>query len=128
MAKRKVIETSKEAYLSLQPDDIREMYRKIMKALSALGTGTFEDIAAYIKEPRERVWKRLSEMAKMELIFRPGAKKMLKSGRNGFVWQLTSDTTPKTQAAEKALKGKSVVDFSKDISKISEESKQLKLI
>src|SRR5687768_17302738 len=114
MTKRKIPETSKEAYNSLQPDDIREMYRKIMVALSAIGKGTFEDIAAKMKVERERVWKRLSEMQEMGLIYRPGSKKILKSGRNGFEWALTGTHLPKTEAAEKALKGKSVSDFSKD--------------
>lgn len=115
-------ETSKEAYNSLDPDDIREMYRKIMVALSALGSGTMEDISSYLKEPRERVWKRLSEMQRMDLIFRPGTKKLLKSGRNGFCWALTGTNLPKTHAAEKALAGKSVADYSREISSISNKT------
>jgi predicted transcriptional regulator len=118
MAKRKVPETSKAAYDSLRQDDIRDMYRKIMVALSAIGKGTFEDIAAHMKVERERVWKRLSEMQEMGLIYRPGSKKILKSGRNGFEWALTESHLPKTEAAEKSLKGRSVSDFSKNISAI----------
>lgn len=115
MAKRKVIETSRAAFQSLQPDHLAEIYRKILEALSKIGEGTFEEIAASAKLPKERVWKRLSELAKDDLIYRPGNKKALRSGREGYTWRLTDKSIPKTQNAEKALKGPSVADYSRKL-------------
>jgi len=115
MAKKQIPDTSIEAYKSLNPDEIRGTYRDIMIALSALIKGTFEDIAAYLGEDKSKIWKRLSEMERMGLIFRPGSKKILKSGRQGYEWALTSNYIPKTEAAEKALKGDAIVDYSRKL-------------
>ncbi len=125
MAKKKLPETSLEARASLRPEEIRDMYRKIMVSLAALGQGTFEDISAHAKEPRERIWKRLSEMHDMGLIYRPGAKKVLKSGRQGYIWMLTGTALPKTEAENKALKGPSIADYSRDIQKLSVKQSEL---
>lgn len=125
MAKKTIQQTSKDAFHSLNPEDLRDMYRDIMKALAILGTATFEDIAAHLKVDKSRVWKRLSEMERLELIYRPGTKKILKSGRQGYEWALTSANLIKTEKPEKALPGKSVADYSKSIQDIS---KQLPLL
>lgn len=113
--KKKLIDTSIEALKSLDPDSIADIYNRIIQALSVLGQGTFEDISAYLKVDKSRIWKRLSELAKMGKIYRPGIKKILRSGRNGHVWMLTDGVLPKTEIAQRALKGKSVSDFSKEI-------------
>jgi len=127
MKKKQIPSTSIEAFKSLIPENIAEMYLRIMGALFVIQKGTFEDIAAHMKEDKSRVWKRLSEMERLELIWRPGSKKLLKSGRNGFEWALRSTYIPKTKAAEKALKGKAVVDFSRRLIPNKEEIKQLNL-
>lgn len=86
MRKSNVPETSKEAYKSLDPARLSDSYKKILLALSELGSGTFEDIAQKMKVDKSVVWKRLSELERSGIIYRPGAKKKLKSGRSGFVW------------------------------------------
>jgi predicted transcriptional regulator len=129
MRKSNVPETSKEAYKSLDPARLRESYKKILLALSELGSGTFEDISKKMKVDKSVVWKRLSELHQMELIYRPGEKKLLKSGRNGYVWSLTTKGMPKTENEMKALKGKpTVADHSRQIQSISEQAKQMKLL
>lgn len=125
MNNKKSITTSVEAYKSLNPEDLREMYRDIMKALGVLGIASFEDIAAHLKVEKSRVWRRLAEMERMELIYRPGTKKILKSGRQGYEWALTSANIVKTEKSERALPGKTVADYSKSIQDIS---KQLNLL
>lgn len=117
MAKKKLPETSLEAYKSLDPTQLIEIYRQIIWGLSQIGEGTFEEIAAAIKLPRERVWKRMTDLEKMGLAYRPGNKRLLKSGRNGFTWMLTQEGVPKTTVTEKSLKGKSVSDYSKELTK-----------
>lgn len=122
MPKRKIQETSLEAYKSLDASQIREIYSKILWALDQIGEGTFEDLAVALRIPKERIWKRLSEMARLEMIYRPGTKKMLSSGRNGYTWKRISGTTPPEKVTESSLKGDSVADISRKISKLSQQS------
>jgi predicted transcriptional regulator len=88
MNQREKIQTSLDAYHSLEPKQLTEIYGKILMALSVINEGTFEDIAAYLKIDKSRVWKRLSELASMQLIYRTQNRRMLKSGRSGFTWRL----------------------------------------
>lgn len=128
MAKKKnVPETSKEAYQQLDPSQLRETYRKILYSLSQLGEATTEESAAFLKMDHSKIWKRYSELANMGLIYRPGNKKPLRSGRNGFTWRLTSNAMPTTQAAEKALRGPAIVDYSRRLITDKQAAKQLKI-
>lgn len=88
MAKRSNPETSTAAYKSLRIEDLNDTYREVVAALNEIGNGTFEDIAAHLKCSPSKIWKRLSELEKMEFIYRPGTKKTLKSGRQGFEWAI----------------------------------------
>lgn len=117
MPKRKVIETSKAAFQSLDPDQIRDIYQKIMGALKVLGSASTEQIALFLTLEHARVHKRTSEMGKLEMIYRPGTKVKTKSGRMAYQWAICGQNQPKT-TTEKALKGgKTVADFSREIIK-----------
>lgn len=96
--KRKNPETSIEAHNSLHQEYLSKIYKEIMAALGILGEATSEEIAAYLKRDHDKIWKRLSEMHKMELIYRPGKKKKLKSGRNGYTWMSCKPTTTEAQS------------------------------
>jgi len=102
MPERKNPETSNEAWRSITTADLNDIYKKIIDALNVLGEGTFEEIAAVAMVDKSRVWKRLSEMQRMELCYRPGKKKKLKSGRNGFTWMLCANALKKTEATIKS--------------------------
>ena len=116
MSERKNPETSNEAYRSLKVSELNETYRLILSALSVLGEGTFEDISAYLKVDKSRIWKRMSELERMQLVYRPGNKRLLKSGRNGFTWCLTSNSLPKTEEGNPYKKGtKAATDFAGEI-------------
>lgn len=119
MPKRKQPETSLEALRSLDPAQIRDIYVSIKWALGQIGSGHFEDIAAALKLPKERVWRRLKEMEDLGIIYRPGTKKMLSTGRNGMVWVLCNSESTNEKVTEKALPGKSVADYSKSITQLS---------
>jgi predicted transcriptional regulator len=124
MSKRKVPETSVEAWKSIDPTQLAQIYCGILYALGIMYKGTFEEIAAHMKVDKSKVWKRMSELEKMKLVYRPGSKKMLKSGRQGYEWALTSQVTPKTDKEQKALKGKlTVQDHSRNIQTISKQTK-----
>ncbi len=111
--KKQVPDTSREAHSSLDPSKLREIYRNILYSLSQLGEATTEESAAFLKIDHAKLWKRYSELAKAGLIYRPGNKKLLRSGRDGFTWRLTSNSIPTTKAQEKALKGSAIVDYSR---------------
>lgn len=116
MSNRKNPETSNEAYRSLKVEDLNEIYRLIIGALNVLGKGTFEDIAAYLKKEPAKIWKRMSELERMTITYRPGTKKLLKSGRNGYEWMLTNAATQKTEKEHTFKKGeKSSIDYANEL-------------
>lgn len=114
MTKKNVPQTSKDAHANLRQEEIREMYKRILEALRLIKEGSMEDIATCCKVKPEKVWKRLSEMANMDLIYRPGNRKVLASGCTGYTWRLVGDE-PEEQVTEKSLPGPSISDFSKKI-------------
>lgn len=129
MSKRKIPETSREAFASLQPSEIKETYDGILNALSIIKEGTFEDIAKAMKCKPDKVWKRLSELHdKYDLIYRPGNKRVLKSKREGYTWMLTVAGEANAKVTEKAVPGKTVSDYSKSINKLSDPSRTQKTL
>jgi len=126
MSKRKIIDTSQDAYRSLDPDSIRAMYRKIAAALQALGPSTFEEVAAYLDEKPERIWKRLDECRKIGLCHRPGEKKKMISGRYGFLWK-AGDGPDVMDQKTKLKETKSVADHSRAIKKLGQPINQTTL-
>lgn len=115
MTKRKVIETSQAAYQSLQPEHLAEIYRKILGSLAVLGEATTQEVAAHMRIDHAKVWKRFAELREMNLVYRPGNKRPLKSGRSGYTYMLSDNSLPKTESIEKALKGASIVDYSRKL-------------
>lgn len=115
MAKRNIPQTSKDAHASLKQEEIRGMYRRILEALRLIKEGHMEDIATACRVKPEKVWKRLSEMKVMGLIYRPGNRKPLASGCTGYTWRLIDNDQPTVPVSEKALPGPSVSDFSKKL-------------
>jgi predicted transcriptional regulator len=97
---RKIIETSQEAYHSLDAKQLNERYCKIISALNSLGEATTQEVAAFLKVPHETIWKRFSELASMQMIYRPGNKRLMKSGRNGFTWMLCNPQKVEKQKTE----------------------------
>lgn len=115
MGKRKNPETSNAAYRSLDPANLSERYQKILLALKKIKEGTFEEVAVAAGLEPQMVWKRLSELQKSGLIYRPGNKRRLKSGREGFTWCLTGELPAELQAREQLMGGKSVSEYADEI-------------
>ena len=111
MSKRKNPPTSLEAFKSLDPEKVNEIYKKIVSALRIIKEGTYEDIARNLKMEPVRIWKRMNEARKMGLIERTENRRKMASGRDGFTWVAT-DLLPST---EKAIPGKGVVDYSRSL-------------
>lgn len=115
MPKRNNPQTSKDAHASLKQEEIREMYRRILEALRLIKEGHMEDIAACCKVKPEKVWKRLSEMKVMGLIYRPGNRKLLASGCTGYTWRLIDNDQPTVPVTEKALPGPRLVILARNL-------------
>lgn len=81
-------ETSNEAFRSLTPDMITKHHNKIIIALRKLGEATYEEIARAVKMERHQVGRRLSELEREQIVYKPGNKKSTKSGRHAFVYRL----------------------------------------
>lgn len=116
MAKKQIPETSLEAFESLHPERLRDIYQRILWGLNQIGEGHYEDISRAIKEKESRVWKRLKELSDMNLIYRTENKKLLSSGRKGYTYKPTLKGSP------------SVQDHSRKIQDISKQAKQLNLL
>lgn len=97
MSKRKHSETSQAAYNSLKLSEVKALYQKIISALQVLGCAHTEKIAEYLTIEHPKVHKRISEMEKAGTVFKPGTKLPMKSGRDAYLWQLTSAASPKTE-------------------------------
>lgn len=105
MSQRKNPSTSKDAYKSVTIEMLNSHHSKIIKALKEIGSGTYEEIAKYLQwEDKNRASRRLLEMEKLELVWKPGAKKLTKSGRNAFIYCLTNQ--PKTDKDAKQVSEK----------------------
>jgi|GEM_PF-3955856 hypothetical protein len=111
--KRENPQTSIDAYTSLDPERLRKMYKDILWALGQTPEGaTFEQLARMLKVKDAQVWRRLAEIEKMYLIHRDG-RRVLSSGRFGSIWKNGPPGSEPT--VEKALPGKSVADYSREI-------------
>ena len=112
MTNKKVAITSKMAYDSITQDQLQPMYKKIIAALTELGPSTYEELSIHLKEKPDRIWKRLSEVGKMDLIHRTGDIRKLSSGRFGMIWAVGA--TPETvKMSKKSLPGKTIADYSR---------------
>lgn len=122
--KRNLPETSLEAYASLNAGQLQEMYGKIVFALRNIKSGTSQQIAATLKTTDDKVRKRLSEMEKMKMIYKPGHKLPTTSGRMAYVWALVGgeETVTQYMKKEKLLPGKSVQAYAKELNALAQTS------
>lgn len=120
-------QTSIDAFRSLDPVKLSDTYKKIVLALAELGSGTFEDIAKKMKVDKSVVWKRLSELERANILYRPGNKKTLKSGRLGFVWMIISLDAISSIIEDAKLKStQTIQDHSRKIQAIAKSNQQPK--
>lgn len=83
-------ETSLAAYHSLTTDKLRKEHLLIIAALEKLGKGNYEQIASLSKLDKTEVGRRLSDLVKKGIIYRPGTKSVLKSLCKGYDFCLTN--------------------------------------
>ena len=83
-------QTSLDAYHSQTSEKLTADHQKIVDALNILGQSNYENIAALARMDRHAVGRRLKEMELHGLIYKPGTKSFLKSGRYGYDYRLTN--------------------------------------
>lgn len=112
MKNKKIAATSREAYESLNPVKVHQTHINIVKALESLGSGNYEAIAARMEVPEQRVWKRLSECVRSNLIHNTGTTTLTKNGCKSYVFAPGPPTEP-VKKKERVMKGKTISDYSK---------------
>ena len=79
-----------DAHQSTKPSK-ETLYIKIKTALKVIEKGTFREIAKQANLQDMQVWKRLSEMERMNIIGNVSDKRCEISGRSCSVWTLTNN-------------------------------------
>lgn len=95
---KKLPDTSHEAYKKMSNEILSNHHQLIVNALNVLKKATYEEIAAYLNwDDKNRAARRLSELERNQIIYKPGEKKTTKTGRNAYVYSLINkDPIPLT--------------------------------
>lgn len=122
MRKVKPVETSLEAYRSLDPVRISQTMQKIADTLKVIGKGNYEQIAAASNMAEAKVWKRLIDCVRAGLIHRTEETKLTKNGCKSYLFA-PGPATQIVKKRERVMKGKTVAQYSKDILSIHGQEK-----
>jgi predicted ArsR family transcriptional regulator len=100
---RNLPDTSKSAYKEAQKGLIESHKQRIIEALQSLGIANYESIAAKAKMDKIACMRRLSELERDEVVYKPGSKALTKSGRMSYNYCLTERYTLKVEHPAKQL-------------------------
>jgi hypothetical protein len=90
----KLPNTSIEAYHMMTDDLLSEHHKKIIEALTILKKATAEEIAEHIGwDDKNRSARRMSELERDQIVYKPGEKRKTKYGRNAYVYELVKKQT-----------------------------------
>ena len=81
---------SHDAHESIKPSK-ENLHAKIKTALKVIEKGTFREIAKQANLQDMQVWKRLSEMERLNIISNVSDKRCEISGRSCSIWTLTNN-------------------------------------
>lgn len=90
-------DTSHAAYKEAKQGLIDSHKEKIKEALSVIGLGNYELIASKAKIDRIACMRRLSELERELVVFKPGSKTPTKSNRLAYDYCLTESHTLKVE-------------------------------
>lgn len=86
---RQLPTTSHNAYKSMTDELKQKHHEKIINALRSLKKATYEEIADYLSwDDKNRVSRRLKELERDMVVYKPGEKRPTKSNRSAFVYSL----------------------------------------
>lgn len=90
-------ETSHEAHQSMTKQLLSNHHLKIIDALKVLKVATAEEIAIYLDwDDKNRSARRMSELEREQIIYKPGEKRKTRYGRNAFVYSLIKKESAKS--------------------------------
>jgi predicted transcriptional regulator len=82
-------ETSHEAHKMMTEEVMSKHHHQIIDALKILKRATYEEIANFLDwDDKNRASRRLAELERNQVIFKPGEKRKTKYGRNAYVYML----------------------------------------
>lgn len=89
MTTRKNPSTSLAANKKADETGLKQHHQqKIINALQKIGSANYEQIASFTGMDRHAVGRRLSELERAQIVYKPGLKSPTKSGRDAFVYCL----------------------------------------
>lgn len=124
MKKKKMPETSLEAYQRLTPEQVTAHHQKIIKAFVVLGSATADKIAEHTGIEHVQVNRRFHELRKLDLIYNTGMKSPTRKGRNAFVHTLKGKGVIVEKRKPEKQSGIAATDHAKEIIKLSESIKK----
>lgn len=94
--------TSHEAQKSMTKEILSNHHRMIIDALHVLKKATAEEISEYLDwDDKNRSARRMSELEREQIVYKPGEKRKTKYGRNAYVYSLTNSKIEYVQAEMK---------------------------
>jgi len=115
MSENKLPETSLEAYKAVTPEMLTNHHKCILVALNVLKSGTYEQIAEAVAMERHQIGRRLSELERMGVIYKPGEKRLTSTNRNAFVYKMVENNEVSAEPEKFNAKEKSVADYANEI-------------
>jgi predicted transcriptional regulator len=83
-------DTSHEAHKMMTSEILSKHHQQIIDALKILKKATYEEIANFLDwDDKNRASRRLAELERNQVIYKPGEKRKTKHGRNAYVYALT---------------------------------------
>src|SRR6185437_3168790 len=107
--------TSLEAYRQVNSEMLVNHHSKIISTLKSAKNGLiYEQIAAQLKLDKHQIGRRLSELERMQVVYKTGEKRLTSTNRNAFVYKIVENGEVSAEP-ERMMKGESVSDISKKL-------------
>lgn len=85
----KLPDTSHEAHKMMNKEVLSNHHYLIIEALKVLKKATAEEISEYLNwDDKNRSARRMSELEREQIVFKPGEKRKTRYGRNAYVYSL----------------------------------------
>jgi len=125
MTKKKIAETSAEAWKSITKEQIGNHHAKILAALAELKSASSEQISTHTTLAYWQVTRRMSELEKKGLIYNTRNKVATRTGRSAFTYSLSDPNKVPEPVVEKVMPGKSIAEYSRGITRAGYVQKDL---
>lgn len=87
----KLPDTSHEAHKMMTKEVLSNHHYLIIEALKVLKKATAEEISEYLNwDDKNRSARRMSELEREQIVFKPGEKRKTRYGRSAYVYSLVN--------------------------------------